>query len=388
MRSHSSYVTGPEPENGGQKYRIKKTKASAVHDPRPEVRNPSEEKKPKAGARNFVVKKTAKVDEASSKQGALNEIAIKQNNSKSNQNEKRLKSGIKTYVNSKAKPIEGSPEKIRQENRDGNYTPGTFKQSKVRPESENRMAIAKENAIGDSVKSNKGQLEMMSANQTFGANIAEYARDLTPERAKKLLYLQNNEIKTTFNYFSEENKKLETKIKQLRKERERIEREMANLKVMTVPRVHNNFMQNPIFNDNTNALKQMLKEKKEKVIQVQNELKELRKNLKDESILALTNEGLNFASQIHELKEAIQNFNAEDIESQFNDIQTLKGLNSKLVQQRNALSVRSIEIAEGAESEARPNEPGHQFRIVLQAERGRRLHQKGKRRQDSAVGTT
>lgn len=353
MRSHSSYVTGPEPENGGQKYRIKKAKASAVHDPRIEIRNPSEEKKAKAGARNFVVKKTAKVDEAQPKQGALNEIAIKQNNSKQNQNERRLKSGIKAQTNSKVKPFEGSPDKARQENREGNYAPLSNKATKLRPESENRMSLAKENAIGDSIKSGKGQFEMISANQTFGANIAEYARDLTPERAKKLLYLQNNEIKTAFNYYSEENKKLETKIKQLRKERERIEREMASLKVMTMPRVHNNnFVQNPIFNDNTNALKQMLKEKKEKVVLIQNELKELRKNLKDESILALTNEGLNLASQIHELKEAIQSFNAEDIESQFSDIQTLKGLNNKLVQQRNALTVRSIETIERAQDKA------------------------------------
>jgi len=353
MRSHSSYVTGPELENGGQKYRIKKAKASAVHDLGNEIHNPSEEKKAKTGARNFVVKKTAKFEDAPLKHGALNEIAIKPNNSKNTQNDQRLKSGVKGGTNSKVKQSENSADKVRQENREGNYASSFYKPARPRPESENKMALAKENAIGDTAKSGKGQFEIISANQTFGANIAELARDLTPERAKKLLYLQNNEIKTAFNYYSEENKKLETKIKQLRKERERIEREMANLKVMTMPRVHNNnFIQNPIFNDNTNALKQMLKEKKEKVLQIQTELKEIRKNLKDESILALTNEGLNLASQIHELKEAIQNFNAEDIESQFSDIQTLKGLNCKLVQQKNALTVSLSEAPERAQNEA------------------------------------
>jgi hypothetical protein len=379
MRSHSSYVVAPEQGQYSQNYRIKKTKASAVHENHTEAKNPSEEKVPKQKIRSFVVKKSGKAaDENTSKQIAGNENSLKSNPTKVNNTEQakenKIKASIKT--NLKGKEIDLSADKYKNGNQkfapENQKVVQNLKGGKIpkkRPESENRnmkdflfQPIFKDNVVNDSNGSSKGHNDINNGNQTNGTNVYENPSDLTPEKAKKLLYLQNNEIKTAFNYFSEENKKLETKIKQMRKEREKVEKEIANMKGTNGPRVHmNNFIQSPVFNDSTNALKQVLKERKERVQQIQNELKELRKNLKDESILTLTNESLNLASRIHELKEEIQNFNAEEIEEQFTDIKNLKGINNKLVQQKNAMTVYLLEASQRAQSKTRTDESANKL---------------------------
>jgi hypothetical protein len=360
MRSQSSYMLRPEQAQYSQNYRIKLSKASAHKENHTEADELHEEATPMHKARSFVLKKSGKLaDESTIKQSSKVDIHVNSHQKKYKNDgtkENRVMSALKIHFGKKGSNLGDDKHKSKNpkfheeiqkifQNPLKGYFPrnrtqtdykslkGSFYNSKV-----------KENPNNESVVHVKLKTETTCENQTNYSNLCIHSKDITSEKAKKLLYLENNEIKSTFNFFNEENRKLETKIKQMRKERERAEKDILSLQGNTFLKVKmNNFAQTPAFNDKTNALKQVLKERKDRVLEIQNQLKDLRKNLKDESILALTKESLDLAGKIQALKEEIQIFNSDQIDGEFIDTKNLKGQTRQLILRKNEMTVILLE---------------------------------------------
>lgn len=121
-------------------------------------------------------------------------------------------------------------------------------------------------------------------------------------QAKRLLYLYNNEIKNEFNSLVLENKQMETRIKQLRKEREQLERELTSGKGRAASV---NRKQSMARAEVQLQLKDTLKAKKEQYEHLKSELKNLRLLLRDETMTQLKNENIALLNNLTQLKQDV-----------------------------------------------------------------------------------
>lgn len=121
-------------------------------------------------------------------------------------------------------------------------------------------------------------------------------------QAKRLLYVYNNEIKNEFNSLVLENKQMETRIKQLRKEREQLERELAVGKGRAASVSRKRSMARA---EVQLQLKDTLKAKKEQFEQLKAELKNLRQLLRDETMTQLKNENIALLNSLTQLRQGV-----------------------------------------------------------------------------------
>ena len=176
---------------------------------------------------------------------------------------------------------------------------------------------------------------------------------LTPEKIKKLLYLQNNELKSSFNHFVDENKKIKTKIKQMRKEKEKLKKELACMpEKRGILGINSNVAQGFVQKDINNRLKNDLLDRKTVAADLERELKDLRYSLREDSLFGLKSETANLHSTLLQLKNSlsqpVQNdsYDKENLElRELNDLKqiyaeqkhTRTALNSELKNKRDLL---------------------------------------------------
>lgn len=123
------------------------------------------------------------------------------------------------------------------------------------------------------------------------------------QQTKKLLYLYNNEIKAEFNSLVLENKQIETKIKQMRKERETIEKELVSGKELHFK--SSSVKKSVIKIEAQQLLKETLKKKKDAADNLKNEFKNLKYLLKDENLTNLKNQNICLVNSLTKLKETL-----------------------------------------------------------------------------------
>lgn len=144
-------------------------------------------------------------------------------------------------------------------------------------------------------------------------------KDLSLENVKKVLYLYNNDIKTAFNAYVQENKQMETKIKQMRKEREQLEKDLNSGRSLPLKYLHkkNSFVKV----EEQKVLKESLKQKKDTCEALKEEYKNLKNLLKDENLTNLKNENISLVNSLIILKKTVieENFEIEQ-ENNFLDL--------------------------------------------------------------------
>lgn len=163
-------------------------------------------------------------------------------------------------------------------------------------------------------KENKFKIVKLQNNfvpQKIGATLQDVCENNQAQiqKAKKLLYVHNNEIKTEFNSLVQENKHLETKIKQLRKEREQLEKELTGGKIG--PFNHSTNKKSIMKVEAQKILKDNLKSKKEMNESLKNEFKHLKNILKDENLTNLKNENIALVNSLVKMREIIVRENTE-----------------------------------------------------------------------------
>lgn len=119
------------------------------------------------------------------------------------------------------------------------------------------------------------------------------------QQAKKMLYVVNNEIKSQFNELALQNRQMETRVKQLTKEREQLEREVTpHYRPGELGENHSSLARV----ENELQLKARLKGRKEELEASKAELKGLKTLLRDENLTNLKNENISLINTLLELK--------------------------------------------------------------------------------------
>ena len=113
---------------------------------------------------------------------------------------------------------------------------------------------------------------------------------------KKFLYLEASDLKTTYNEIINENKKLETKLKQIEKDKARVLKQLELVKDTAGGQIFKeqlNHQENPTFsvlNQNPNELKQRIRDKREVYEEHCNFFEDLKVKTKTDNLLYLANQ--------------------------------------------------------------------------------------------------
>lgn len=134
---------------------------------------------------------------------------------------------------------------------------------------------------------------------------------LNQSKLKKYLYLEANELKTQYHEVVIENKKLETKLKQIEKDKQKIVKQLNQVKNNPTPayaesktKINNN-ANIGILSENPTDLKQKIREKRDVYDEHLELLEELKIKVKGDNLLLLSNQCIYQQKLLLNKKQAI-----------------------------------------------------------------------------------